>query len=94
MTRPSRASPSVRLRENEPTPAIAITPSAMQATKMRKPCKPAAQFAKRKAQRAKFGGERGRGQRHAGFGAYRLRRMWTGQNSSSGIPIIMPASQT
>ena len=40
MTRPSRSMPSVRLRENEPTPAIAITPSAMQATKMRKPCKP------------------------------------------------------
>ena len=28
-----------------------------------------AQFAKREAQRAKFGSERGRGERHAGFGA-------------------------
>src|SRR5262249_6433398 len=40
ITWPSRSMPSVRLRENEPTPAIAITPSAMQATKMRKPCSP------------------------------------------------------
>ena len=31
--RPSRASPSDRLLESEPTPAIAITPSAMQAMK-------------------------------------------------------------
>ena len=52
----------------------------------------AAQLAKRKAQRTKFG--RGRGERHAGFGAYRLRRMCTGQNSSTGIPMIIPASQT
>ena len=31
--RPSRASPSLRLAATEPTPAIAITPSAMQAMK-------------------------------------------------------------
>ena len=31
--RPSRASPSPRLAATEPTPAIAITPSAMQAMK-------------------------------------------------------------
>src|SRR3954468_13826206 len=51
-----------------------------------------AQLAKRKAQRAKFG--RGRGEGHAGFGAYRLRRICTGQNSSTGIPMIIPDSQT
>ena len=33
MTRPSRARPSARLPANEPTPAIAMTPSAMQAMK-------------------------------------------------------------
>ena len=54
----------------------------------------AAKFAEREAQGAKLGGARGGGQRHAGLGAYRLRRMWTGQNSSNGMPIIMPASQT
>ncbi len=31
--RPSRARPSLRLAETEPTPAMAITPSAMQAMK-------------------------------------------------------------
>ena len=69
MTRPSRASPSVRLRENEPTPAIAITPSAMQAMKMRKPRKPAAQFAERKAQRTELRGARGGASVMRAFGA-------------------------
>ena len=40
ISRPSRASPLARLSANEPTPAIAMTPSAIQATKIRKPCKP------------------------------------------------------
>src|SRR5262245_53825941 len=41
ITRPSRASPSARLRANDATPAIAITPSAMQARNTRKPASPA-----------------------------------------------------
>ena len=41
MLRPSCASPSERLRAKEPTPAIAMTPSAMQAMKIRKPRSPA-----------------------------------------------------
>src|SRR4051794_14533317 len=40
MRRPSRASPSVSERDSEETPAIAATPSAMQARKMPKPRKP------------------------------------------------------
>src|SRR5258707_1254214 len=40
IARPSRASPSTRPWANEPTPAIAVTPSAMQAMKTPKPRTP------------------------------------------------------
>ena len=48
--RPSRVRPSVSEREIEETPAIAATPSAMQARKMPKPGEPAAQLAQGEAQ--------------------------------------------
>ena len=40
ITRPAREMPSARLCATEPTPAMAMTPSAMQATKTPKPRKP------------------------------------------------------
>src|SRR6187399_2073963 len=40
ITRPSRASPSPRLRANEPTPAMAATPSAMHEMNTAKPRSP------------------------------------------------------
>src|SRR5271170_2533657 len=40
ISRPSRARPSSRLRARELTPTIAVTPSAIQATRMRSPARP------------------------------------------------------
>ena len=48
--RPSRVMPSVSERDREETLAIAATPSAMQARKMPKPRRPAAQLAQGEAQ--------------------------------------------
>ena len=53
----------------------------------------AAQFAEREAQWREFGARGRCGDRHAGLGAVRTSRIWTGRNSSSGMPIIMAASQ-
>ena len=59
MVRPSRARPPVRLSENEPTPAIAITPSAMQRDQDIETANAAAQFAQRKTQRQRAAMPRG-----------------------------------
>ena len=54
--RPSRPMPSVSERDRDDTPAIAATPSAMQARKMPKPLQAAAQFAQGEAQDQRRGG--------------------------------------
>ena len=58
--RPSRVMPSVSEREREETPAIAATPSAMQARKMPKPLQAAAQLAQGEAQQERQAGGGGR----------------------------------
>src|SRR5580692_11332582 len=54
MVRPAPATPSLRLAATEPTPAIAMTPSAMQAMNTPKPRKPPrnSRQAKRNAKRS------------------------------------------
>ena len=75
---PAPAMPSVRLAATEPTPAMAITPSAMQAMKTAEAAQAAAQFAPGEAQRGEPAGSRYRGVHQRAFGMKRASRKCTG----------------
>ena len=93
MLRPSRLSPSVRLRRQRTDAGDRHDAEREAGDENSKAAHAAAQFAEREAQRREFGAEVDAATRHAGLGAVRTSRMWTGRNSSSGMPIIIAASQ-